>query len=275
MAKRRQCGQILLAEFILGAICCATTGDSLLSQTDPTSQPAATAKAPSYEIVSIKPSNPKSGTIALLYLPEGLDSINLPLQPLVKDAYDVDLDSQISGLPGWASSERYDVQARVDADTAEAWKKLPDKELIIRQRPMIQSLLADRCKLKVHLETREFPVYDLVIAKGGLKMKEAPSDENHGGLIKDGSITGHATSFGLLLANLTPFSGRKVIDKTGLDGKRFDFELEWAPDDQPATAVPLPSLFTALKEQLGLELVPAKEPMQVVVIDHMERPSAN
>jgi uncharacterized protein (TIGR03435 family) len=275
MAKRRQFGQTLRAKVIFFAICCATSGVSLPAQTDPTLQPAATVKAPSYEIVSIKPSNPKSSTIGWSYLPEGLDFINLPLQPLVKDAYDLEMDSQISGLPGWASSERYDVQARVDANTAEAWKKLSDKELTIRQRPMIQSLLTDRCMLKVHLETREFPVYDLVIAKGGLKIKEASSDEKHGGLIKDGSITGQATSFDLLLANLTPFSGRKVIDKTGLEGKRFDFELDWAPDDQPVTAVPLPSLFTALKEQLGLELVPAKEPMQIVVIDHIERPTAN
>lgn len=275
MAKRRQCGQTLLAKFILRAVCCAAAGVSLPAQTSPAPQAAATAKAPSYEIVSIKPSNPKSRTIALSYLPEGLDSINLPLQPLVKDAYGLDLDSQISGLPRWASSERYDVQARVDANTAEAWKKLSDKELIVRQRPMIQSLLADRCKLRTHYEAKEQPVYDLVIAKGGLKMKEAPSDEKHGGLIQDGSITGQSTLFDLLVSNLTPMSGRMVIDRTGLAGKRFDFALQWATDDQPATAVPLPSLFTALKEQLGLELVPAKEPMQVAVIDHIEKPSAN
>ena len=139
---------------------------------------------------------------------------------------------------------------------------------------MLQSLLADRCKLKVHFETKEFPVYDLVIARGGLKMKEATSDEKSMERASEGKLTGRATGIGSLIAVL-PADGRLIVDKTGLGNKRFDFDLQWTPDDRRMDAVSGPSLFTALEEQLGLKLVSSKAPGKVLVIDQMERPSPN
>ena len=146
---------------------------------------------------------------------------------------------------------------------------------------MIQSLLADRCKLKVHRETRELPVYDLVIAKGGLKMKEAPAKERgfytwNGGSLGS-TITVHATSIDSLTSDLAATVGRIIIDKTGLGDKKFDFELKWTPDLQRAanTVDAGPSIFTAFEEQLGLKLVSSKGPVEILVIDHMETPSPN
>jgi bla regulator protein blaR1 len=190
------------------------------------------------------------------------------------------MDNQIEGLPGWAQSEPYDFEAKVDAGTAEVWKKLSYKERRKQEQPMMQSLLADRCQLKVHRLTREMPVYDLVIAKGGLKMKEAaadePSDEAMSATMSGSKMTAHAQSTDTIMAAFQGNVGRMIVDKTGLAGKKFDFELSWADDrraDEAADAGP--SIFTAIEEQLGLKLVPAKGPVEVVVIDHIERPSPN
>jgi uncharacterized protein (TIGR03435 family) len=187
------------------------------------------------------------------------------------------MDNQIEGLPGWAKSDPYDFEAKADAETAALWKDLSYKERWNRQRPLMQSLLADRCQLKVHHLTREMPVYDLVIAKGGLKMKEAPADESSSTAMFGNKMTAHAQSTDSIAAAFQGAVGRMIVDKTGLDGKKFDFEVTWADDRRAAdsTADAGPSLFTALEEQLGLKLVPAKGPIDVLVIDHIERPSAN
>lgn len=275
MAQRYRRGLTLYLAVSVCAVCCAATDSSLSAQTDSSPEAATTAKAPSYEIVSIRPSDPNNREVGWRSLPDGLNYINLPLQPLIKDVYGLDMDSQISGLPGWVNSERYDVQARVDADTAIAWKKLSEKEISALQRPMIQSLLADRCHLRVHLETRDFSVYDLVIAKGGLKIKEAPADKKTDASIQDDSLTGSAAPFEFLVTNLPSWSGRMVIDKTGLAGKRFAMQLRWTSDDRRTATDDGPSIFTALQEQLGLKLVPSQAPMKVAVIVHIERPSPN
>jgi uncharacterized protein (TIGR03435 family) len=147
---------------------------------------------------------------------------------------------------------------------------------------MLQALLADRCHFKAHQETKELPVYDLVIAKGGLKMKEAPPGEQEYYGRSGGSsgltFTAHAASVQSLAMSLSSDVSRIIVDKTGLGEKKFDFELSWTPDDRRAAdnaADAGPSIFTALEEQLGLKLVPSRGPVEVLVIDHMERPSPN
>ena len=240
--------------------------------------PAQTSVKPDvYEIVSIKPSKPGSPEGVMQTLPDGFRNISYPLNTLLYNAYNIDIRvNQVVGLPSWADSEPYDVEAKVDADTADAWKKLGDKERWKREQPMLQALLADRCKLKVHFETKELPVYDLVIAKGGLKMKEAKPDEQVSEeLTAESRLTGHAIAIDTLAFILEGTDGRLIVDKTGLGEKRFDFDLQWTPDDQPMTADSGPSLFTALEEQLGLKLAPSKGPVNVLVIDHMEKPSPN
>jgi uncharacterized protein (TIGR03435 family) len=239
---------------------------------------AASDKVHAFEVVSIKPD--KSGTPGgTRSLPDGFRDTGVVFATLVRDAYDVG-EYQVVGMPAWARSEPYDVEAKVDADTAEQWKSLTWKERWIQERPLLQAMLADRCRLKVHLETKEMPVYDLVIAKGGLKMKEAAPDEPtseqvSGGRFKAQVLTAHAMAIDGVLAQVSGTDGRLVVDKTGLGEKKFDFDLTWAPEDG-STGVDLgPSLFTALEEQLGLKLVPSRGPVNILVIDHMERPSPN
>jgi uncharacterized protein (TIGR03435 family) len=147
---------------------------------------------------------------------------------------------------------------------------------------MLQSLLADRFSLKVHHESKVLPIYELVVAKDGSKMKESDFPESNTNGI------GRLTAKGMPMADvallLTIFVNRFVVDKTGLRG-RYDFDLHWTPDswvdvpEQISRFLPEkvfgPSIFTALREQLGLRLQPTKGPVDILVIDHIERPSEN
>jgi uncharacterized protein (TIGR03435 family) len=251
----------------------------LRAQTDAAQPEVASVPAAVYEIVSIKPTSPDERGGSMYSLPDGFRWKNFTLDFLIRGAYGLIMDGQIVGMPGWVNSEPYDVEARAGANAAEAWKKLTYKERWKLQEPMIQALLADRCQLKVHRETREMPVYDLVIAKGGLKMKEAAANEVDAETMKSsGAMIAQALSTDSLVNAFSGGFGRMIVDKTGLAGKKFDFELTWTPDDRRAAdsaADAGPSFFTALEEQLGLKLVPSKGPVEVIVIDHIERPSAN
>src|SRR5579863_8966438 len=254
------------------AVCSTAVGISAFGQASAPAPADSSAKTPTYEVVSIKPHKSGAGSGSLRTVPDGIRWTNFPIASLIHGAYGIVMDSQVVGLPGWASSDPYDIEAKVDADTAEAWKKLSFKERFKREEPLLQSLLADRCRMKVRRETRILPVYDLVIARGGLKMKEAPPDEEGsqmGSAGKSGSKwTAHAQSTDNLALALSGEVGRIIVDKTGLAGKKFDFELTWTPDYQRSAAESAdagPSIFAALEEQLGLKLVSDKGPVDVVV----------
>jgi uncharacterized protein (TIGR03435 family) len=159
---------------------------------------------------------------------------------------------------------------------------------------MLQALLAERCKMMTHRETKDLPVFSLVIAKNGPKLVEANPDEITSiSTSRNGAselITGKARSIADLARWLSVSLGCPVLDMTGLTGK-YDFKLEWTPDDAPtqpsaggAASNPPPpasvdssgpSLFTAIQEQLGLKLESGKGPVEIIVIDHIERPSGN
>ena len=166
---------------------------------------------------------------------------------------------------------------------------------------MMQSLLADRFKFAAHRETRELPVYALMLAKNGSKLKEAIPENSYPNGIKDeqgrgvagmmritpGHIEGQAIPIANLLGVLTQVTGRTVVDRTGLTGK-YDISLQWTPDEpqtlptaadganrEPSQESSGPSIFTAIQEQLGLRLESAKGPVEGLVIDHVEKPSAN
>jgi uncharacterized protein (TIGR03435 family) len=253
---------------------------SAIRDVSPEQAPAPSAALRVYEVVSIKLSSPDLDGGKTQSLPSGFRDINTTLEVLVKDAYDSINGTQIVpikeivGMPAWAKSEHYDVEAKVDADIAGEWKNLSNVERWKQEQPMLQAMLADRCKLKVHFETKEMPVYDLLIAKGGLKMKEAAPDEKYTGQFSDGELVGHAMPIENLVFAI-PADGRLIIDKTGLGGKRFDFDLKWTPENRQVDGDSGPSLFTALEEQLGLKLVSSKAPGRVLVVDHMEKPSPN
>jgi uncharacterized protein (TIGR03435 family) len=241
----------------------------------PNGTQGASDKVHAYEIVSIKPNKTVSGSSGTRLLPDGFAWTNMPLSSLVMGSYGIIIDSQVSGLPDWARRENYDIVAKVDADTAERWKKLSREERRGEEQPMMQSILADRCQFKAHQETKELPVYDLVIARGGLKMKEAPPNETSMEMMSGDQMTVHAMTIDTTVSTFAGTVGRIIVDKTGLGNKKFDFELKWTPDDRSSADDSAPSLLTALQEQLGLKLVPARGPVELLIIDHMGRPSPN
>jgi uncharacterized protein (TIGR03435 family) len=232
-------------------------------------------KVHSYEIVSIRQNKTVNGAAGMRSLPDGFEWTNIPFESLVRGTYGIIMDSQVSGLPDWARRENYDIVAKVDADTAERWKKLSPQERGKEELPMMKSILADRCQFKAHQEIKELPVYDLVIAGGGLKMKEAPANETPTETMSGDQMTVHAMAIYTIVLAFPYTVGRVIVDKTGLGDKKFDFELKWTPNDRPSADDVAPSLLTALEEQLGLKLVPARGPVETLIIEHLERPSPN
>jgi uncharacterized protein (TIGR03435 family) len=232
---------------------------------------------PSFELASVKPSEPGDRTWSLTVEPGWrLRITDMTLKSLISYAYSV-REHQVSGGPNWRDSNRYDIDAKPDsAFPFPAVPPSPANDPAIRL--MAQSLLAERFQLTIHREIKESPVYELVLAKGGSKLKEAKETATS---VSGGRalIHGQAAPMSMVVAMLERTVERSVIDKTGLTGK-YDFELKWTPDAarnvEGADAPPeFPSLLTALQEQLGLRLRSAKGPAEVIVIDHAEKPEAN
>jgi uncharacterized protein (TIGR03435 family) len=240
--------------------------------------------SPAYEVVSIKMDKSGADQDKLITSPDGLTATNLSVQNLIAAAYHLSNPDvraglrAIPGAPGWIVTDLYDVQAKMaDSDVA-ALSKLSDEQKWEQQRLMLQALLADRFKLKLHQETRESSVYKLMPAKGGIKVKPV----TEGAATRYDSNRNHIKYFTATMSDLTArlayLLGRPVLDETGLSGK-YDISVSWtaeqtAQDSPPVSDAGL-SLFTALQEQLGLKLEPAKGQVQVVVIDHIERPTEN
>ncbi len=205
-------------------------------------------------------------------------TVNLSLRDLVQFAYGVP-DSQILGGPTWLDSIMFDIDAKSDPSVDAELRALPPEQARHQKQLMVQSLLADRFELKVHQETRQLPVYALVVAKDGPKFK--PSQIN-GTTIDTGRahlhIAGSDDTIGILARELAQLLGRVVVNQTGLSG-RYDLSLRWTPDDAAASAssspdIP-PDIFTAIQEQFGLKLESTKGPVPVLVIDSVEKPSPN
>jgi uncharacterized protein (TIGR03435 family) len=239
---------------------------------------AACAQTPAFEVASIKPSD-AGGTIAIRRSGYRIATTSTSLLFLITWAFDIHRD-RVYGKPSWLDSVRYDVIANAEQDNRPAAPRLAGQPSELQR--MMQSLLAERFKLVIHRETRELPMYALVVAKGGAKFRlsEAPAvmGQTPFSMPGRGRLLGTGVSAEMLAKVLSDQAGRSVQDKTGLDGV-FDFKLEWEPDASPAgpDAVPAPtdlragsSLFTAIQEQLGLKLEARKGPVEVLVIDHIE-----
>jgi uncharacterized protein (TIGR03435 family) len=281
MFTQLDCGWRLPAVLCFVALLLSGSTISLQAQTPASaSLQVAAANSPplAYEVVSIKMHKPGDTGASTQGLPNGFRYVNMQLSSLVSEAYLGISGSKITGMPEWADSDRYDIEAKVDAETAETWKKLLAAEVSKQQQAMMRALLADRCKLKVHWEMKESPIYNLVIASAGLKMKEASTDEVSGilgGGMTTLHFTGHAVAMDGVVSLISGYAGRKTVDKTGLAGKKFDFDLTWTPDAATEPGDEGPSFFTAIEEQLGLKLTPSRGPVDTLVIDHMERPTPN
>ncbi|HWW97699.1 MAG TPA: TIGR03435 family protein [Edaphobacter sp.] len=158
-------------------------------------------------------------------------------------------------------------------DQGERFKGLTSKQDRDLKQRMVQALLADRFQLKFHQETRTLPAYDLVLVKGGSKLQPSKSNGKSIGTGRT-HFNGEGLTMTLIAEELSLITGRVVVDKTNL-ADRYDLKLEWTADDAAATDNSAPSLFTAIQEQLGLKLEPAKEPVSVLVIDHVDLPTPN
>jgi uncharacterized protein (TIGR03435 family) len=250
--------------------------------------------APKFASVSIKPhaTDDHSGmTRTMLKLNDGsFSATNVSPHSLLQIAYHVQ-DTQLVGQPDWFNSAKYDVEAKVDASTADELKKLPeDQRGLIGQR-MIQQLLADYFKVTLHQASLDLPVYELVIAESGSKLQKAGE---HGFMHMDlGELSSKGTPLELLTAQLSQRLGRTVVDKTGLQGD-YAYTLRWTPDADEVSRIraaggppelakveattptaDAPPLMTALEEQLGLKLQSETTRVPVLVIDHAEQPAAN
>jgi uncharacterized protein (TIGR03435 family) len=183
---------------------------------------------------------------------------NASLGIIISYAYKVDT-YLVEGKPDWLSQQEYDVNAKVEGDLV-----LTRDEM----RPLLQHLLQQRFHLAAHWETRSVPGFELVIAKGGPKLQSPKESPHPYAQILTNGIQTWSTSLDFLAGILHTPAGRTVVNKTGLDGK-YDIKLDYAPPNDPDS--PLPDLSTALQEQLGLKLVSAKVPVQILVIDHVEK----
>jgi uncharacterized protein (TIGR03435 family) len=217
--------------------------------------------APKFEVASIR-IHQETGSGGISFQHGLYRNIGTNLKFLIMGAYDL-RDFQVSGGPGWIMSERYDVVARADSNTT-------GKEGML----MMRSLLAERFKLAFHYETREQPVYELVVAKGGVKMQKSAEDAERsmrmgGGVVM--TMEAKAMPIADLPGILSGSVQHTIVDKTGLSGS-YDVKLHWTNDTLPSD---VPTLFAALPEQLGLRLESRKGPVQFLVIDHAEHPTEN
>jgi uncharacterized protein (TIGR03435 family) len=191
---------------------------------------------------------------------------------------------RLIGGPDWINRQQYVIDGKIPNEIRDEMQKMTPEARSREQGLLYQSLLADRCKLKVHFEARDLPVYELMIAKGGLKMKEVPLSDDHRvgiSMSKAGLLELKGKSAVMSdIVQLLP-KDRPIVDETGLTG-RYDLLMDWSPEQSagagtdPAASEPNgASIFTALQEQLGLKLVPAKGSVEVLVVDSIEPPSEN
>lgn len=270
---------------------------------------------PTFEVATVRKADEGAQRMMMRPMGDNYQMENIPLRRIILNAYGLTSDAQLIGSDSLLE-QSFDIHAKADADEAAKIQALPREDRGHETGLMVQSLLADRFHIKVHFEKRELPVYALVVAKGGPRLKASapppetsdapatappppsPNEPLHrpagGGMMMrmgGNGVEMTASAFNIsrlasILTNQPDTEGRVVIDKTGLTGK-YDFDLRWTPamsmamkgmdngahasTDQPDA----PGLFTALEEQLGLKLEPSRGQVDVVVIDHIEAPTAN
>ncbi len=293
MANRAAAGMSLGRKLLLAAVGIAAVASPILigTLTAPHARSQSKPDTLTFEVASIKPSDPSAHGVNIQLLPGGgLKTENVSLKRLIGVAYQL-LPLQISGGPGWLNSEAFDIIAKASpaGDGADLHQMNDVQRRTVEQqvRERLRMLLAERFRLQIRFETKEMPVYALVLAKNGPKLKKSTAG-NAGPQrinIRRGELSGEGISMQLLANNLSNQLQRPVLERTGLQGN-FDFRLEFDPalsagasdgsgSSGVAPDVSGPSLFTALQEQLGLKLEATKGPVEILVIERAEKPSAN
>jgi len=235
------------------------------------------AEGQSFDVASVHQN--KSGTTqtSINYTPGGVTFTNLQLRAIIQFAYGINQPARLAGVPDWANSERFDIVAHGAVTSVEV------------RRLMLQTLLADRFKLAVHTERRSLPIYTLVLARSdgklGPTLKPSTADcaaQRCGArTVAPGDVNLTGVQMGAFAAMLSITQGRSVVDGTGLTGM-YDIHLAFAPDTtvgpgaaETAALDDRPSIFTALQEQLGLQLQPGTRPEDVIVVDRVSHPDEN
>jgi uncharacterized protein (TIGR03435 family) len=223
-------------------------------------QPAARAE---FEVVSVKPGDPSDPGAGMRMSPGRLEMRNITLKQLVMSAYSLN-PYQLEGGPKWLDSAKFDVDAKLPAGAPGS-----------QTSPMVQAMLADRFKLEFHRETQTRSEYALVVAKGGPKLQAAGADDHQSSSSGPRMVRGTATPMSRLADMLISVVSAPVVDQTGLTGK-YNIDMKFAPLLETSVQdETLPDIFAAVQEQLGLRLNAIKGPVEVLVIDHAEMPSAN
>jgi uncharacterized protein (TIGR03435 family) len=236
---------------------------------------------PAFEVATIKPveSTPKSPRYIVMQGPHRFVEKDYTLKLLIAAAYNLN-PKAVSGGPSWIESDHYDILALAPGE------KQPSHD---EQMAMLRTLLADRFKLAFHHEAKVFSIYTLEIAKSGSKLNSSTAPETDQPALVS-TVYPQRILMPARNASMADFASvlqraildRPVVDKTGLTG-RYDFNLEWAPDESQFSGdvgaapsdTPVPPFFTAVQQQLGLRLEATRGPIETIVVDHAERPSAN
>ncbi len=290
--------RIMLAAATVG---CALVGVSQTAQPKPELLLFHPSGPPlSYEVATIKPLAPDVASI-MIKLPPGGSLSPLSIRRYIMNAYGAVYPAQIVGGPDWLNKDAYDIKGKVADELESALQKTTREERINKTRILQQSLLADRFHLKAHFETRVLPVYELVPAKNGLKITEVPAPpENKPGNapIRPGSddplppgtsrtglnsnglrvLNAHAIKMELLTRIIAGDIGdRPIVNHTGFIGYFDITDLTWAPlGEAGSTSEPdASSIQGALRQKLGVSVVSARDPIEVLVIDSIERPTPN
>jgi uncharacterized protein (TIGR03435 family) len=266
----------MLQSRLLGAVgIVAVVGAVLVAQAPTT---------PAFDVASVKPNTSGAAGLSLGFAPDGIRAVNLPPATMLWMALGVQPD-QIIDTPSWASTEHFDINAKVAPGGV--------FNSATMFRPMLLDLLGDRFQLKMHHETRELSVYRLVrlradrlgpkLTPAAIDACEVPTQTDAASLRTPtrrcaagpipGGLSVHGMGLAALVALMGPSAGRVVVDATELSGN-WDLDLTFVDPVQSGGTDGL-SLFTAVQEQLGLKLEPGRAPVDVVVVDHLEHPTAN
>jgi uncharacterized protein (TIGR03435 family) len=234
-----------------------------------------------FEVATIKPVeyDPKGGRYVVIQGNSRFVCKDYTLKLMIAAAYELN-PAEVTGGPAWLDSDHFDIAAVTPGEVRPTHDE---------QMGMLRSLLADRFKLTFHREAKEFSIYELTVAKNGPKLKPSASAPDDPPQVIS-TVYPHRMLMPARNVAMSDFVSvlqraildRPVVDKTGLKG-RFDFDLEWAPDETqfggaiPAAPDDAPSapLFTAIQQQLGLKLTATRGPLQVLVVDNANHPSAN
>jgi uncharacterized protein (TIGR03435 family) len=266
------------------------------------------ASVPSFEVATVKPNHTGDGSTSIWRRNGSYRVQNLTLKEIIRIAYGLQSETQVSGGSDALLAQHFDINAKVEDQQQASMAKMSSEDQRQQMALMLQSLLAERFMLKVHWQKKELPVYALVVGKDGPKFKPfAPQSETREASLKPAASSAAHPGFSMtvnsagaevtaigepidalarMLANQKEAEGRSVIDRTGLNGK-YDYTMHWTPqqDAQTPKAADIgisqpaggdgPSLFTALQEQLGLKVKADKGEVATIVVDHVEQPSEN